>query len=99
MFKNKRGQSTVEYIVLVTAVIGAVYIFATGTLNPKLTETMNTSTEQIGNMANRLNESVAESDKGPDPTVAFHIKVADSNEGCLEGKHFDATEGRCVGNK
>jgi len=56
--KNKRGQSTVEYILLVTAVVAVMVIFATNnnqggfrnTLNSTLTQT----TADVGTMGDKL---------------------------------------------
>ena len=100
MFKNKKGQSTVEYIVLVTAVIAAVYVFSTGTFKDKLNESMGTTTNQITNMTNRMAAGTAGSDP-VDETNPSGIKTevtdsTDDAQACLPGKTFDATVGHCV---
>ena len=64
--RNKRGQSTLEYIILVTAVIAVLIIF----LRPNdgvLVNTINTTysgvTEGMETMANRLTDSWAEEEE------------------------------------
>ncbi len=60
MFKNTRGQSTVEYILLATAVIGAMIFFTTGpnsALTGRLGTTLNSAANSIENIANRLSKS------------------------------------------
>ena len=54
---NKKGQSTVEYIVLVTAVLSVAILFLTNKdagLQGKLTNTMDDVSEGMSNMASRL---------------------------------------------
>ncbi len=66
MLKNKRGQSTVEYILLATAVIGAMIFFTTGdnsVLKTRLGITLNSTANSIGSISNRLVNS-----QGPSPT-------------------------------
>ncbi len=48
------GQSTVEYILLVTAVIAVIITITTGPFTTKLTDTLNKTTDGMGNMADRL---------------------------------------------
>jgi competence protein ComGC len=55
--KKKKGQSTVEYIVLVAAVIGALLIFIPGTFQSAFNDTMKSGTEGMTNMALRLQAS------------------------------------------
>ncbi len=54
MTKNKKGQSTVEYILLVTAVIAVIITITTGPFKEKLTDTINKTTDGMGTMADRL---------------------------------------------
>jgi len=52
--KNKRGQSTVEYILLVTAVVAVMIVFATtqnGGFQSQLNTTLTTVTNTMSNMA------------------------------------------------
>jgi Flp pilus assembly pilin Flp len=58
--KNKRGQSTVEYILLVTAVIAVMIVFATssgGPLQSQLNQTLNTVVVDMGTGASVLSAS------------------------------------------
>ncbi|MBI4308984.1 MAG: class III signal peptide-containing protein [Candidatus Omnitrophica bacterium] len=57
--KVKKGQSTVEYIVLVTAVLAVAILFmvsggGNSPFQSKLNSTLSTVTDQMTNMANRL---------------------------------------------
>ena len=58
MLKNKKrkGQSTLEYIVLVTAIIAVILVFLgpTGLFRSRLNQTLDTATNQMTNMAGRL---------------------------------------------
>jgi hypothetical protein len=57
---NRRGQSTVEYIVLVSAVIAVMIVFLTNKntgLQAKLNTTLEDTADQIGNMSDRLEKS------------------------------------------
>lgn len=54
---KKKGQSTVEYIILVAAVIAAILIFVPGTFNTALQSTYNLATNGMDNMAVRLQTS------------------------------------------
>jgi Flp pilus assembly pilin Flp len=65
MYKiNKRGQSTVEYVLLVAAVIAVMIAFATnqnsGGFQATLNTTLGSASDQMSNMADRL----AGSEKG-----------------------------------
>ena len=58
--KKKIGQSTVEYILLFTAVIAVLIVFLIGENSPfhkKLNDTLNDGTEGMAEMANRLRTS------------------------------------------
>ena len=52
--KKKKGQSTVEYIILVAAIIGALIIFLPGTFRNAFNATLQSGTSGMQNMANRL---------------------------------------------
>jgi Flp pilus assembly pilin Flp len=65
--KNKKGQSTVEYVLLVTAVIAVMVAFATsqnGGLQGQLNTTMNTVVNDMGAIGNTLSGSHTLSDPG-----------------------------------
>lgn len=54
---KRKGQSTVEYIILVAAVIAVILLFVGGTNSPfraAFNETLTTGTNGMVNMANRL---------------------------------------------
>jgi len=59
--KNKRGQSTVEYILLMTAVVAVIIGFVAtqnkGGFQDKMNQTINTATDQMTNLATRLQDS------------------------------------------
>ena len=60
MFRKTKGQSTVEYILLVTAVIAVMIFFLTtknSGLQGKLNSTLDTSINSIGNLSDRLDKS------------------------------------------
>ena len=52
--RKKKGQSTVEYIILVAAVIGALILFVPGTFTTAYNQTLETGTNGMTNMAARL---------------------------------------------
>ena len=52
--KKKKGQSTVEYIILVAAVIGALLIFLPNTFQDAYNATLRSGTNGMENMADRL---------------------------------------------
>jgi len=56
-----KGQSTVEYILLVTAVIAVIILFTTGNNSPfqqRLNSVFNTTTQGMLNVANVLANSM-----------------------------------------
>ena len=57
--KNKKGQSTVEYVVLVAAVIALLFLFLapSGTFRNAFNSTLATGTNGMQDMANRLQSS------------------------------------------
>ncbi len=56
MLKNKKGQSTLEYIVLVTAVVAALLVFLgpSGIFQSRLTNSLDITTNSMENMAARF---------------------------------------------
>lgn len=52
---KKKGQSTVEYIVLVAAIIAAVIVFVPTTFNKALNGLWGAGTARMTNFAGRLN--------------------------------------------
>jgi Flp pilus assembly pilin Flp len=60
--KNKRGQSTVEYVLLVTAVLAVLIAFMTtkgNVFQTQLNTTLNTATADIGSETDALDASHA----------------------------------------
>ena len=60
MLKNKRGQSTLEYILLVTGVITVLLVFLspTGGFFQMFNKTLNQVTSSMANMAVRYSNSI-----------------------------------------
>ena len=76
MFRKTRGQSTVEYILLVTAVIGVMIFFLTNRdagLQSKLSNTVETASNSIGNMSGRLEKSHAASGNTASPSPGLRV--------------------------
>lgn len=60
MLRNKRAQSTVEYLILVAAVIAVILAFAGSSSSPfrtTLNSVLQGSTDIMSNMSNRLNRA------------------------------------------
>jgi len=55
--KKKKGQSTVEYIILVAAIIAALIIFLPGTFQTAFNAALISGTNGMENMADRLSAS------------------------------------------
>ena len=55
--QKKKGQSTVEYIILVAAIIGALIIFLPGTFRTAYNAALISGTNGMENMADRLSTS------------------------------------------
>ncbi len=63
MIQNKKGQSTVEYVLLATAVVAAVVLFTIGKgedspFQKRLSNVLNQTSDGMGNMATRLMNSM-----------------------------------------
>ncbi len=59
-----KGQSTVEYILLVTAVVAVIILFTTtkdSTFQNRLTSVFNNATQDMLNVASRLQDNAASS--------------------------------------
>ncbi len=52
--KKKKGQSTVEYIILVAAIIAVLVVFLPGTFTTAFNATLQSGTNGMENMAQRL---------------------------------------------
>jgi len=69
--KNKRGQSTVEYVLLMTAVVAVIIAMVTSNksgFQGQLTNTINSAVGTIGSMSDRL--AVSEPGSGPSNATA-----------------------------
>ena len=55
--RKKKGQSTVEYIILVAAVIGALIIFLPGVFRASYEDALTSGTDGMEDMAGRLQAS------------------------------------------
>ena len=55
--KKRKGQSTVEYIILVAAIIGALIIFLPTTFQNAFNQALQSGTNGMVNMADRLSAS------------------------------------------
>ena len=55
--KGRGGQSTVEYIILVAAIVAALIIFLPGTFRDAFEAALNSGTNGMENMADRLSGS------------------------------------------
>jgi len=53
--RSKRGQSTLEYIIILTAIVGAIIAVANSVLKPKVTGIFTHVSEQAENAANKIN--------------------------------------------
>ena len=58
MFKNKKGQSTLEYIILMTAVVVAIIAFTTNTFRPALNTTLTTGTNAMNTMSGHIGDAI-----------------------------------------
>jgi len=83
--KNKRGQSTVEYVLLVTAVV-AVIIFMIAVPKSPFQQTMNDTLTntigEVGNMSDRLQNSEAATGVVGNGAPPYSIKVCPPGTGC-----------------
>jgi uncharacterized protein (UPF0333 family) len=61
--KNKRGQSTVEYVLLMTAVVAVIILFVAnqgkGGFQGQLNSTLNDATQEMGTMSGKFSASHA----------------------------------------
>jgi Flp pilus assembly pilin Flp len=79
--KNKRGQSTVEYILLVTAVIAVMIVFLTGKGGGGLGNQLNTALSQAANDMNSAADVLysshgASNGEATSPTPPYWVNVA-----------------------
>lgn len=54
MLVNNKGQSILEYVIVLTAIIAAIIIFATGVLKPKLGDSLEHVAGEMQTQAERI---------------------------------------------
>jgi len=54
MRRSKKAQSTLEYIIVLAAIIAAIIIFATQGFSSKYTTALNSVTDRMANVLNRV---------------------------------------------
>ena len=54
MARNKKGQSTLEYVIVLAAIISAIIIFAKGTFTSRLGNALDNVTNQMQNVIGRI---------------------------------------------
>lgn len=96
MFNKRKGQSTVEYIILVTAVVSVAILFLVSPTSPfqkKVGSSLNAVADQMNVMADRL----AVSTEGDDVLKPSDPPLGGTNPGlnCPDGQERNAA-GRCV---
>jgi len=77
--KNKTGQSTVEYVLLVTAVVAVIIALAAGSnsqFQKQLNTTLNQTVSTIGDLGDRLQNSEAASPAGGNGTPPYIVNVS-----------------------
>jgi hypothetical protein len=52
--KRKKGQSTLEYIIVIALIIAAIMAFAAGGFTNKVTWMLNHASEQVNTISNRV---------------------------------------------
>ncbi len=62
MFRNRKGQSTVEYILVATAVIAVIIAVSKGSFTTKLNNTLEQAAGSIGDKADKLDLSRTDAD-------------------------------------
>jgi Flp pilus assembly pilin Flp len=54
MVRNKKGQSTLEYVIVLAAIIAAIIVFATGTFKNRLSNSLDDVSNQMQNVIGRI---------------------------------------------
>ena len=57
MMKARKGQSTLEYVIILTAIIAVIIVFAGGVLKTKTQSTLEHVATQMDNQAQRITYS------------------------------------------
>ena len=91
--KGQRGQSTVEYIVLVTAVLSVAILFLTNKdsgLQAKLNTTMSDTSDLMTTMENRL-ENAAKGTATAPSDLAVTLNTVATGFNCANGSYMNGT--------
>ena len=54
MLKKCKGQSVLEYVIILSIVIAAIVLFAQGTLKDKMGQSLNKAADEMVNMINKF---------------------------------------------
>lgn len=54
MWKKRKGQSVLEYVIILSIVIAAIVLFAQGTLKTKITGSLENAANQMEGMTNKI---------------------------------------------
>ena len=73
--KNKKAQSTVEYILLVTAVVAVMIAFSTGMFKTQLNSSVFRAGNDVNIMAQKLPGSHVSPDAPTDTTTPYSVDV------------------------
>jgi Flp pilus assembly pilin Flp len=52
--RSEKGQSTLEYVIVLAAIIAAIIVFATGTFRTRLSDSLNNVSNQMSNVIGRI---------------------------------------------
>ncbi len=99
MFNKRKGQSTVEYIILVTAVVSVAILFLVNPNSPfqkKVGSSLNSVTSQMNVMADRLSRTT-EGDDVLKSSPVSPSRVNPINQ-CAPGTHQVGESTQCVAN-
>ena len=55
MVRKSRGQSVLEYVIILTVIIAAILLFARGVLTTNLQNSLNNAAVQMENAAKKIN--------------------------------------------
>ncbi len=51
---NKKGQSVLEYVIILTAIIAVLIVFATNFLRPRVQSSLENAAQQMANEAQKI---------------------------------------------
>jgi hypothetical protein len=77
--KNKKGQSTVEYVLLMTAVVAVIIAFVTskgnGGFQDQLGNNLNSATQEMGSLTDRYTASHAAAPSGTNSVPVYNVDI------------------------